>query len=332
MPGTSTITAERKTPAHDIPFRPWHTLATDLFHWEGETYLLVADIISKFPLICLLISISSSDQSHDRHLWGTWHPGESTFRQWYAVCIRRIPDFAVSYGFQHMTSSPHSSRANRFMERMVQTVKSIFTKCKETRSDPHLTMLCYRTTPLDHNIISPSELLNHRGYKFNLPQTRNIHQIHSNGDNAALLQHWQGMQKIFHDRSTKVLPALAPQQAVRIQDPITKVCTPAHVELPVKNPRSYVVTTGSGSYRCNRHHIRPALEGDEDWPPLPPKKSLTRPSCKNTRMKKSHHHQGKASDQPLKWNLLRPKRLSDAQRELWKLQNDWIYNLVFWAW
>ena len=109
--------------------------------------------------------------------------------------------FAASYSFQHVTSSPHFPRANGFVERMVQTVKSIFTKCKETRSDPHLAMLCYRTTPLDHNIVPPSELLNHRGYKSNLPQTRNIRQTHSNSDNATLLQHRQVTQKIFHDRS-----------------------------------------------------------------------------------------------------------------------------------
>ena len=121
------------------------------------------------------------------------------------------------------------------------------------------------------------------------------------------------MQKIFHDRSAKVLPPLAPQQAVRIQDAVTKVWTPARVESPVKHPRSYVVTTGTGLYRRNRHHIRPTLEGDKDWPPP---KSLTHASWRNIRMKESQHHQGKVSDQPLARNPLKPKRLSDAQREL----------------
>ena len=44
---------------------------------------------------------------------------------------------------------------------------------------------------------------------------------------------------VFHDRSAKVLPPLAPQQAVRILDPVTKVWTPARVESPVKHPGSH---------------------------------------------------------------------------------------------
>ncbi len=146
---------------HDIPPRPWHTLATDLFHWEAETYLLVADMFSKFPLIRRLTSMSS--RSVISHMKGIFEehgiPEKVLSDNGTQYASEEFQVFAKSYGFQHVTSSPHFPRANGFVERMVQTVKSIFTKCKETRSDPHLAMLCYRTTPLDHNIASPSELL-----------------------------------------------------------------------------------------------------------------------------------------------------------------------------
>ena len=44
---------------HDIPPHPWHTVATDLFHWNANTYLLVVDTFSKYPIIRKLNSMSA---------------------------------------------------------------------------------------------------------------------------------------------------------------------------------------------------------------------------------------------------------------------------------
>ena len=52
-------------------------------------------------------------------------------------------------------------------------MKKLFTKAKESGGDPHLAMLCLRTTPIDHNLPSPCELLNGRRYKSNLTKVTN---------------------------------------------------------------------------------------------------------------------------------------------------------------
>ena len=77
--------------------------------------------------------------------------------------------FSKQYGFQHITTSPYYSQANRFIERNVQTVENILQKCKESGADPHLAMLCLRTTQTDHHLPSPAELPNSREYQSNLP-------------------------------------------------------------------------------------------------------------------------------------------------------------------
>lgn len=77
--------------------------------------------------------------------------------------------FSEQCGFQHVTTSSYYPQANRFIERNVQTVKNILQKCKKSGADPHLTMLCLRTTPVDHHLPSPAELLNSREYQSNLP-------------------------------------------------------------------------------------------------------------------------------------------------------------------
>ena len=51
-------------------------------------------------------------------------------------------DFATSYGFTQVTSSPHYPRSNGLAERTVKTVKAMLEKSK----DPHLALLSYCST------------------------------------------------------------------------------------------------------------------------------------------------------------------------------------------
>ena len=55
-------TLNKKEPllAHEIPPRPWHTLGSDIFHWNSADYLLVIDYYSKFPIIRKLPNMHAS--------------------------------------------------------------------------------------------------------------------------------------------------------------------------------------------------------------------------------------------------------------------------------
>ena len=46
--------------SHEIPPQPWHTLGSDIFHWNNGDYLLVIDYLSKFPTVRKLSNIQSS--------------------------------------------------------------------------------------------------------------------------------------------------------------------------------------------------------------------------------------------------------------------------------
>ena len=50
-------------------------------------------------------------------------------------------------------------------ERCVQTMKASLLKTIEEGEDVNLALLMYKTTPLNHNLPSPAELLNSRKYK-----------------------------------------------------------------------------------------------------------------------------------------------------------------------
>ena len=42
----------------EVPLHPWSMLATDIFHFEGATYLLIVVNTSRFPVVCKLSSIT----------------------------------------------------------------------------------------------------------------------------------------------------------------------------------------------------------------------------------------------------------------------------------
>ena len=73
-------------------------------------------------------------------------------------------DFAQSWGFEHVTSSPHYPRANGEVERTVQTIKNLTKKS----NGEYLGLLIYRNTPL-HNGFSPAELSMGRMLKTRVP-------------------------------------------------------------------------------------------------------------------------------------------------------------------
>ena len=42
----------------EVPLHPWTKLATDVFHFEGTSYLLIVDYTSRFPVVCKLTSMT----------------------------------------------------------------------------------------------------------------------------------------------------------------------------------------------------------------------------------------------------------------------------------
>ena len=120
-------------------------------------------------------------------------------------------------------------------------------------------MLCLRTTPIDHTLPSPCELLNGRRYKSNLPAISS----RSNGNVTAFLQQRQDKYKSYHDRTAKEIAPLCPQQTVRVLNPIRKTWDLANVTNKASTPRSYNILTAQGTaYRRNPQHLR---DTQEEW-------------------------------------------------------------------
>ena len=119
-------------------------------------------------------------------------------------------------------------------------------------------MLCLRTTPINHNLPSPAELLNNCILRSNLNAKVSTLRFSNTDHIREELKHRQDMQKMYHDRIAHDLPPLVPGQDVRILDSQTGKWKPATITSKCAEPRSYILQLLDESSRRNRVQIRAA--------------------------------------------------------------------------
>ena len=59
-----TCLSNRQYAGHEIPVHPWSKLASDIFYFEGDSYLLIVDYTSQFPIIRKLNSMIEKVIAH----------------------------------------------------------------------------------------------------------------------------------------------------------------------------------------------------------------------------------------------------------------------------
>ena len=248
---------------HEVPSRPWQVLGTDLFHFNGENHLIVADYYSKFfvvrkvPTPCTSTAVVNllAELFAEHGI-----PEKVVSDNGPQYDCEKFRTFSHTWGFNHTTSSPRYPQSNGFIERTIQTVKNTLKKAKADGKDLNMALLCVRATPLDTDIPSPAELLYGRKIRGPLPiRIRNT--ISTKDRLRELLLERQQKQKHYADAHAHDLPPLAVGQKVRVQDQATHLWAPATVEQVGPEPRSYVVRTPSGAaLRRNRRQLAAAPE------------------------------------------------------------------------
>lgn len=243
---------------HEVPDRPWQKIGVDLFELAGQKYVLMVDYYSKF---FELSRLSNEKSGHvidmmKPHFARHGIPDICISDNAMQFCSSEFKAFAKLYGFKHITSSPRYPQSNGFVERNVQTVKSLLKKAKREKRDPYLAMLEYRNTPIG-NLGTPSQLLMGRRTKGLLPIAPSLLKPSFATDSVKhQLQENQKKQKHYYDRLTKSLPELQPGDSVRINDGhSTKPLKPGKVIQKTDKPRSYIVSSDGVQYRRNRRDL-----------------------------------------------------------------------------
>lgn len=244
---------------------PWSKVGIDLFTLHGKDYVLLMDYYSHFPEMAMLKDTTASTvMTHIKSSFAR-HGIPSIVRtdngpQFHCQSFR---DFAESYGFKHVTSSPLYPQSNGLVENGVKIVKQLMKKALESNSDPYLALLNYRDAPLKHGH-SPAELLFNRKLRTRLPVLVESEADQSNDRVLYAKKKFKYDQKSQYDKGSRALRPLCPRDRVRIHDGKSW-----NVEAQVVKsvaPRSYDVMTPEGvTYRRNRRHLLyvPQLEPEE---------------------------------------------------------------------
>ena len=145
-------------------------------------------------------------------------------------------------------------------EHCVQTMKASLIKTIEEGKDVDLALMTYKTTPLNHRLPLPAELLNSRKYKTLLPTC--IVPTRLQESYTQIMDQGKQIQAQLYNKNTRVLLRLQQSQKVVVQlNPDKNIWTPAEIiKCPTNEGRSYSLrTTHGGVYTRNRRFINPDL-------------------------------------------------------------------------
>ena len=103
----------------EIPDYPWQTVGTDLFHWDGDDFLLVVDYYSRFIEFEKLYSLKSSQTIKKMKMmfsrYGIPERVRSDSGSQYSSA--EFKQFSKDWRFDHITSDPEYPKGNSLAER-----------------------------------------------------------------------------------------------------------------------------------------------------------------------------------------------------------------------
>ena len=235
---------------HEIPSVPWSKVATDIFHFESKSYLLVVDYTSRFPIVRKLKSMSAQHRTKHFRLIFSEYGWLDTLVSDNGPCYvaETFTNLMKEYAVNHITSSPHYPQSNGLTEKFVQIVKNLFYKAKDEGTDIYKCLMIYHNTLLESTSKSPMQMLQQRSARSQLPMSNATHRqlgIAAEQTTANKHQHLP-----LHD--------LHIGQEVMYQDSDTKRWFLATIKALCPEPRSYQIQTTKGViYRRTQNHLKP---------------------------------------------------------------------------
>ena len=166
-----TCLSNRQYAGHEIPVHPWSKLASDIFYFEGDSYLLIVDSTSQFPIIRKLSSMTGKAIAHHMQAIFAKYRWPDTLVTDNGPCYtsREFQMLMQSMSVNHITSSPYYPQSNGLVEKFVGIIKNLFYQAKEEGQSPYTALMVYRNTPLNGTLQSPMQILQGRQARSDLP-------------------------------------------------------------------------------------------------------------------------------------------------------------------
>ena len=227
--------------------------------WDKKTYLVSVDFYSRFFEVDELLSTTSAAviRKLSSHFARHGIPETVISDNGPQFASDEFLVFATNWDFEHQTSSLGYPQSNGLAEKTVQTIKNILSKAKSDGQCALLSILEYRSTPVD-GLASPAQLLMGRQLRSLLLST-NQQLTPKTVDHTTFLSgrmKLQAVQKAYYDRLAYPLPPLKTGDPVYVQ--MAKGdWKPAQITATAKPPRSFQVRADDGAeYRRNRRFLK----------------------------------------------------------------------------
>ena len=138
----------------EIPTRPWVKLATDIFTFSNQNYLLIVDYMSRFPVIRHLSNMTAKMVAEHMKAIFSELGIPKTLVSDNGPCYTgdQFKKTMSHLGITHITTSLHHHQSNGLAEGYVRIIKNLLSKAKETGQDYHEVISVYRSTPLSNDL------------------------------------------------------------------------------------------------------------------------------------------------------------------------------------
>lgn len=261
----------KKEPLHpfEIPAYPFQTIGIDLFHVQGDNYLMIIDYLTKWPVVKPMKQSTSCQVVIDTLLatFADFGTPEKVISdngpQFSGIEFRQ---FCNTHNIQHMTSSPLHSSGNGQVEKAIGTVKTMMKKCMENGENWYTGLLALRNTPVAQGLLAPSQYLQGRLLRDDLPGQQGNYKVQSY--NLEIYREQLGSikskNKFYYDNHAgPEKKSLGHGQNCYFKT-ASGTWVPGIVDKMVSD-RSYLLTTSSGrQFRRNRADIRPAQSVEKE--------------------------------------------------------------------
>ena len=127
-----------------LPRYPWQKVGTDFFEWQGTMYLLVEDYFSRYiEIVKLSLTMSGTVVAYLKTIFARFSiPKLLISDNGPQFASGEMKQFAATYHFNYVTSSPAYPQGNGESERVVPMVKRLL----ESKDD--INELQYRATSM----------------------------------------------------------------------------------------------------------------------------------------------------------------------------------------
>ena len=250
---------------HEIPERPWSKVATDLFSFNGGIFLVTVDYFSNYIEIDKLRSQTSQAVIKALQAIFSRHgiPDTVVSDNGPAYASEEFSNFAATWEFHHVTTSPHYPQSNGKAESAVKICKNLLKKAKLAKSNFNLALLNHRNTPTEPTNLSPAQRLFGRRTRTLLPTTNTLLKPKIPQQVPVKLRAGQQKQAEYFNKKAKSLQPLSTGDTVRVRLPGSTTWSLGLCKNKVA-PRSYLVECNGTVYRRNRQHIRKEMTCTQD--------------------------------------------------------------------